>query len=83
MLVRGYLKESYKRKIHFASVNSVNTGSRWAMVVPMELIASINIVDEEVKYFDGVKKHVNKIGRLCEIDVDADFARRVRLNGIH
>jgi hypothetical protein len=82
MKIQGYVREIHKNKIVFASVNRVNTGNRWAFVVPKRLIESLTILDETVKYFDDITKHANKIGKLCEIDVDTAFARRVCLNGV-
>lgn len=82
MLIRGYVRGIYKNKIEFASVNCVKAGNRQATVVPARLIESLTILDETVKYFDDIVKHVNKIGKLCEIEVDTDFARRVCLNGV-
>ena len=82
MLIRGYVRNTYKNKIEFASVNRVKAGNRGAMTVPTRLIESLTILDETVVYFDGIAKHVNKIGKLCEIDVDTDFARGVCLNGV-
>lgn len=82
MKIQGYVRAIYKHKIVFASVNSVNAGNRWAMAVPTKYLESITILDETVNYFDGIVKHVNKIGKRCEIEVDADFARRVGLNGV-
>jgi hypothetical protein len=82
MLIRGYVRRAYKNKIEFASINRVNSGDRGALVVPIRLIESLTILDETVRYFDNIAKHVNKIGNLCEIEVDTDFARRVCLNGV-
>jgi hypothetical protein len=82
MLIRGYARNIYKNKIEFASVNRVNSGDRGALVVPTRLIESLTILDETVKYFDDIARHVNKIGKFCEIDVDTEFARRVCLNGV-
>jgi hypothetical protein len=67
MQIERYVQSSSKNWLIVCDIDATVTGNLWAKYISRKRIANIEILNDEVVFYKGVKKNSSKIGKLCRI----------------
>jgi len=67
MQIERYVRSSSKNWFTVCDIDAPVTGNLWAGFISRKRISNIEILNDEVVFYKGVKKNSNKIGKLCRI----------------